>query len=84
MHGIPIISFNGKGYDSVLADESQGKLIGAEDVDGFAKGVLLYYEQWKDAQAYSKMMDKIRAVAERTYGEDQIMEKMARMFSELA
>lgn len=81
--GLPLITFKGEGYYSILIDDVQGRMIKKYDTDAASDAIIEYYNMFKRSKKdYFKMKQRVAAVNKKLFGEKTIIPQMIRMFTD--
>lgn len=83
--GLPIITFSGRGYDSILLSKVQGVSVKPFDTDKFSNELLRYYRMWKrDKKGYLQVKRRIHKIVKENFNEEVVLSKMSEMFKDAA
>ncbi|HUY70236.1 MAG TPA: glycosyltransferase family 4 protein [Candidatus Baltobacteraceae bacterium] len=81
--GLPMITFNGKGFDSVIIDRLQGVMVEPFDTDAVVRNILAYHTEFKKSRsAYLGVKMKRAELNRKLYGDKVIIPKMVKMFTD--
>ena len=81
--GLPLVTFKGKGYYSILTDAIQGTMVKSYDTNAASDAILKYYQRFKKSRSeYFEMKKKIATLNKRVYGEETIIPQMVKMFKD--
>jgi glycosyltransferase involved in cell wall biosynthesis len=75
--GLPVVTFEGEGYEGIVTDGVEGSLINEFDTEKFANAIMAYYRIWLSSKSrYLQLKRKISALTRKKFSDKVIIPKM--------